>query len=56
LEFGNIKREVLLAGLVVGADYAALHDRPETLNGVGVNNAMSPKCLISMSPKEGLAD
>ena len=37
LKFGNIERHVLGADLVERADNAALQDRPETFNRVGVN-------------------
>ena len=37
LEFGNIQRHVFLADLVERADNAAFHNRPETLNRIGVN-------------------
>jgi len=37
LELGHVKRQVLRADLVISADDAALEDRPETLNRVGVD-------------------
>jgi hypothetical protein len=39
LELGDIEGHVLAAHLVEGADNAALEDRPEALNRVGVNRA-----------------
>jgi hypothetical protein len=39
LEFRKVGRQVLLADLVIGADDAALQDRPEALDGVGVDGA-----------------
>ena len=41
LELGNIERKVLSADLVEGADAAALDERREALNRVGVNGANS---------------
>ena len=39
LELGDIERKVLFADLVEGADAAALNQRPETFNRVGVDRA-----------------
>jgi hypothetical protein len=39
LEFGDIERHVFGAHLVERADYAALEDRPEALDCLGVDRA-----------------
>jgi hypothetical protein len=39
LKFRNIQRHIFFADLVKGADHAALKDRPEALNRIGVNRA-----------------
>jgi hypothetical protein len=38
-ELGNVQRKILLADLVKRADNAALHQRPEALNGLSVHRA-----------------
>lgn len=38
LKFGDVKRQVLLADLVIAADDAALEDAPEALNRVGMDS------------------
>ena len=37
LKFGDVQRHIFGAHLVERADHAALEDRPETLNRIGVN-------------------
>jgi len=39
LEFRDIEREILAADFVERADHATLNQRPETLNGVGMDSA-----------------
>jgi len=39
LKLRDVQRQVLGADLVEGADHAALEDRPEALDGVGVDRA-----------------
>jgi hypothetical protein len=39
LKLRNVKRQVFLADLVIAADDAEHNQRPEALNGVGVNRA-----------------
>src|SRR5229473_6731696 len=39
LELRDVQRQIFLADLVEGADHAALDDRPEAFNGVGVDRA-----------------
>ena len=39
LELGKVERQIFLAHVVVGADYAALKQRPEAFNVVRVNDA-----------------
>jgi hypothetical protein len=37
LKLGNVQRQILIADFVERADNAALKDRPETFNRVGMN-------------------
>jgi hypothetical protein len=39
LKFGDVQMQIFLADLVVGSDNAALQDRLEALNRIGVNCA-----------------
>jgi hypothetical protein len=39
LEFSDVQRHIFLADLVIAADDAALEDRPEAFNRVGVDCA-----------------
>ena len=39
LELRDIQREILFADFVESADHAALNQRPETFDGVGVDRA-----------------
>ena len=39
LKLGNIERQIFGADLVESADHAALKDRPETFNRVGMHRA-----------------
>ena len=39
LELRNIQRKILFADVMEGADHAALEDRPEAFNRIGVNRA-----------------
>jgi hypothetical protein len=39
LKFGNIERHIFSAHFVERADYAALEDRPEALDGLSMNRA-----------------
>src|SRR4051812_19382055 len=39
LELRNVQRQVFLADLVISADNAALHQRPEALNRLSVDSA-----------------
>ena len=41
LEFRDVQRQVLAADLVIRADHAALNQRPEAFDGVGVNDAVN---------------
>lgn len=41
LELCDVAREVLPTHLVEGADHTALHQRPEALDGVGMDRADS---------------
>jgi hypothetical protein len=39
LELGNVERQIFTADLVIGADHAALNQRPETFDRIGVDCA-----------------
>ena len=39
LELGNVQRQIFSGNLVIGAHDAAFNQRPETVNGLGVNSA-----------------
>jgi hypothetical protein len=50
LELGNVKRHIFAAHFVECAYYAALEDRPESLNGLSVNRAddiLTPRMVNS---------
>jgi len=39
LKFGDVQRQIFAADLVVGANNAALQDRPKAFDSIGVNSA-----------------
>jgi hypothetical protein len=51
LKFGDIQMQIFLADLVVSADNAALQDRPESLNRIGVDR---PNDMLANGVIDGL--
>src|ERR1700730_10962385 len=49
LELGNIERHVFAAHFVERADHAALENRPEAFNGLGMDcaNDILPSCMVN---------
>jgi hypothetical protein len=54
LKFSDIQMQIFLADLVIGSDNAALEDRPEAFNRVGVNcaNDVLANCMIDKLMRE----
>jgi hypothetical protein len=49
LELGDVERQILVGYLMEGADHAALHERPETFDGLSVDGAdnVLADCMVN---------